>query len=133
MTFGSDLGAEPGWTKRDAGAQVDRARRRKAGPHPRKTRPDARGAIIGSCRPTAGSAQDARGESMEVEIPATEPPSLRLAVVLAFGIRGYELFPGADGGGIRQEFPTGVTIIAGVNGLGETTFQIGRAWCRERV
>ncbi len=59
---------------------------------------------------------------MGVERPANEPPSLRLPVVLAFAVEGYELFPGADGGGIRQEFPRGVTIIAGVNGLGKTTF-----------
>jgi len=56
------------------------------------------------------------------EARTVEQGGLRLPVVLAFAIEGYQLFPGIDGNGIRRDFPRGVTIVAGVNGLGKTTF-----------
>lgn len=42
-------------------------------------------------------------------------------VITDFSIEQYGLFPGEDGDGLRHDFKPGVTVIAGVNGLGKTT------------
>jgi hypothetical protein len=49
-------------------------------------------------------------------------------------ISDYELYPGRDGAGIEHDFLDGVTIVAGVNGLGKTTFlnAIFRAFLGDR-
>jgi len=45
-----------------------------------------------------------------------------LPLLTAFAIDGFDLFPGIDGeGGIERAVPPGVTLIAGINGLGKTT------------
>ena len=43
-------------------------------------------------------------------------------VIKAIRFINYELYPGAGGGGLNADFRPGVNIIAGVNGLGKTTF-----------
>jgi hypothetical protein len=42
-------------------------------------------------------------------------------VLLEFAVERYPLYPAADGCGIRFPVPPGVSIIAGINGLGKTT------------
>jgi hypothetical protein len=61
------------------------------------------------------------GTQVELGAEQLQRLPVRLPVLLAFSIRDYELFPGLNGCGIEHEFPRGVTIIAGVNGLGKTT------------
>jgi len=48
-------------------------------------------------------------------------PSIRFPVFRRIEISGYELFPGLDGNGIDHRFGKGVTVVAGVNGIGKTT------------
>src|SRR4051794_21947597 len=42
-------------------------------------------------------------------------------VLLNFRVTGYQLFPGRAEGGIAYDVPPGVSVIAGINGLGKTT------------
>jgi len=42
-------------------------------------------------------------------------------VITDFSIKEYGLYPGKDGKGLNHSFNPGVTVIAGVNGLGKTT------------
>lgn len=47
---------------------------------------------------------------------------INLPVLLRLCVRGYGLFPGdPKGSGIEWDFPPGLTLIAGINGLGKTT------------
>lgn len=48
-------------------------------------------------------------------------PNIALPVFLRVDIDGYELFPGKDGQGLHHVFAPGVTVVAGINGLGKTT------------
>ena len=48
-------------------------------------------------------------------------PNIALPVFLRVDIDGYELFPGKDGNGLHHVFSPGVTVVAGINGLGKTT------------
>lgn len=50
-----------------------------------------------------------------------ELPKIALPVFLRVDIDGYELFPGKDGNGLHHKFAPGVTVVAGINGLGKTT------------
>lgn len=50
-----------------------------------------------------------------------ELPRIALPVFLRVDIDGYELFPGKDGNGLHHKFAPGVTVVAGINGLGKTT------------
>ena len=45
-----------------------------------------------------------------------------LPLLTAFEIKDFDLFPGVDGaGGIARPIESGVTLVAGINGLGKTT------------
>lgn len=45
-----------------------------------------------------------------------------LPLLTAFDIKGYALFPGGEGAsGIERSVESGVTLVAGINGLGKTT------------
>jgi len=45
-----------------------------------------------------------------------------LPLLTAFSIKDFNLFPGVDGaGGIARPVEGGVTLVAGINGLGKTT------------
>ncbi|MGP0838081.1 AAA family ATPase [Serratia sp. CY85251] len=47
---------------------------------------------------------------------------INLPVIEELSIRGYSLYPGGDGSeGINLSFANGVTVIAGINGIGKTT------------
>ena len=47
---------------------------------------------------------------------------VRLPVLTELSVTDYELFPGnPPGSGIAWPFRQGVTVIAGINGLGKTT------------
>lgn len=48
-------------------------------------------------------------------------PNIALPVFKSLKVAGYELFPGANGCGIDRPILPGVTVIAGINGLGKTT------------
>lgn len=48
-------------------------------------------------------------------------PNITLPVFTSLKVAGYELFPGTDNGGIDRPILPGVTVIAGINGLGKTT------------
>ncbi|MRI57604.1 hypothetical protein D8770_27355, partial [Methylobacterium sp. DB1607] len=51
----------------------------------------------------------------------TTPAGIRFPVLRAFEISGYLLFPGTDGQGIARRLEKGISIIAGINGIGKTT------------
>ena len=45
-----------------------------------------------------------------------------LPLLTAFDIKEFDLFPGSNGiGGIERQVQQGVTLVAGINGLGKTT------------
>lgn len=46
---------------------------------------------------------------------------IKLPVVRRLSIRNYSLYPGESGQGLDLEFPSGVTVLAGINGVGKTT------------
>lgn len=46
---------------------------------------------------------------------------IKLPVVVRLSIRHYSLYPGIDNQGLDLEFPAGVTVLAGINGVGKTT------------
>lgn len=48
-------------------------------------------------------------------------PDIALPVIARVDVDGYELFPGKTGGGLHHSFAPGVTVLAGINGLGKTT------------
>lgn len=48
-------------------------------------------------------------------------PNIALPVFLRVEVDNYELFPGRNGDGLHHEFAPGVTVIAGINGIGKTT------------
>ena len=48
-------------------------------------------------------------------------PNIALPVFRSLKVTGYELFPGADNAGIDRPILPGVTVLAGINGLGKTT------------
>lgn len=48
-------------------------------------------------------------------------PNIALPVFKSLKVADYELFPGAEGKGIDRPILPGVTVIAGINGLGKTT------------
>ena len=48
-------------------------------------------------------------------------PNIALPVFVRVDIDGYELFPGKDNTGLHHAFAPGVTVVAGINGLGKTT------------
>jgi len=47
--------------------------------------------------------------------------SITFPVLRSIAVKNYEIFPGQDDGGISHSFLPGVTVIAGINGLGKTT------------
>lgn len=52
---------------------------------------------------------------------ATALPGIALPVFKSLKIADYELFPGVGNAGIDRPILPGVTVIAGINGLGKTT------------
>ncbi len=46
---------------------------------------------------------------------------VRFPAIRSVEISGYALFPGTDGTGLSHQFGNGVSVIAGINGLGKTT------------
>src|ERR1700729_3126891 len=60
------------------------------------------------------------GENNEV---VTTPVNIRFPVLRSVEITGYALFPGLgpEATGLGQQFESGVSVIAGINGLGKTT------------
>lgn len=49
-------------------------------------------------------------------------PSINFPVFRRVAVNGYELFPGVRGTGFDHPFEPGLTVVAGVNGIGKTTF-----------
>ena len=47
--------------------------------------------------------------------------SIAFPVLRKFEISGYLLLPGEDGAGVAHAFEDGVSVIAGINGIGKTT------------
>lgn len=45
-----------------------------------------------------------------------------LPVIEKITVRNYPLYPGEDGNGLSIPFNNGVTVLAGINGVGKTTF-----------
>lgn len=60
---------------------------------------------------------------MEYPPTLSENITIKFPVIRSVEISGYALFPGADqkGLGLTHDFAPGVTVIAGINGLGKTT------------
>src|SRR5688572_5286864 len=56
-----------------------------------------------------------------MSIVETTLSKVRFPVIRSVEISGYALFPGGDGTGLAHEFQNGVSVIAGINGLGKTT------------
>ena len=52
---------------------------------------------------------------------AGELSKIRFPAIRSVEINGYALFPGSDGTGLSHKFENGVSVIAGINGLGKTT------------
>lgn len=48
-------------------------------------------------------------------------PGICFPVISVLQIDDYELFPGRDGKGLSHRFESGVTVVAGINGIGKTT------------
>ena len=48
-------------------------------------------------------------------------PNIRFPILRRLTVKGYALFPGQSGTGIDWSFEPGVTVIAGINGIGKTT------------
>jgi hypothetical protein len=46
---------------------------------------------------------------------------ISLPVATHLSVRDYALYPGVDGTGLELPFPDGVTVLAGINGVGKTT------------
>lgn len=46
---------------------------------------------------------------------------IKLPVLVQLSIRNYSLYPGPEKQGLVLEFPAGVTVLAGINGVGKTT------------
>ncbi|MHA6847207.1 AAA family ATPase [Ralstonia syzygii] len=46
---------------------------------------------------------------------------IRLPIFARLSIRNYSLYPGIDNRGLDLEFPPGITVLAGINGVGKTT------------
>ncbi len=46
---------------------------------------------------------------------------IKLPVVVRLSIRNYSLYPGKNNRGFDIDFPAGVTVLAGINGVGKTT------------
>ena len=46
---------------------------------------------------------------------------IKLPIVVRLIIRNYSLYPGINGRGLDLQFPPGVTVLAGINGVGKTT------------
>lgn len=57
----------------------------------------------------------------ELAAEAPSLPNIALPVFRSLKVAGYELFPGAGNAGIDRPILPGVTVIAGINGLGKTT------------
>jgi len=57
----------------------------------------------------------------ELAAEAPSLPNIALPVFRSLKVAGYELFPGVGNAGIDRPILPGVTVIAGVNGLGKTT------------
>ncbi len=53
--------------------------------------------------------------------PAVMLPEIQLPVFVRVEVDGYELFPGRERNGLKHKFEPGVTVIAGMNGVGKTT------------
>ena len=47
--------------------------------------------------------------------------SITIPVLRKFEVSGYLLLPGEDGTGVEHAFEDGVSVIAGINGIGKTT------------
>jgi DNA repair exonuclease SbcCD ATPase subunit len=54
-------------------------------------------------------------------VPTNGLSKIRFPVIRSIEINGYALFPGTDGTGLSHRFENGVSVIAGINGLGKTT------------
>lgn len=46
---------------------------------------------------------------------------IKLPVLSQLSIRNYSLYPGTSNRGVDLDFPAGVTVLAGINGVGKTT------------
>ena len=46
---------------------------------------------------------------------------IKLPVIVRLSIRNYSLYPGTNNRGLDIDFPAGVTVLAGINGVGKTT------------
>lgn len=46
---------------------------------------------------------------------------IKLPVLSRLSVRNYSLYPGPNNQGLILEFPAGVTVLAGINGVGKTT------------
>lgn len=57
----------------------------------------------------------------ETAAPGHERPGIRFPVISILQVNDYELFPGHSGKGLTHRFAPGVTVIAGINGIGKTT------------
>ena len=49
------------------------------------------------------------------------PSKFTLPLIDRLSVSNYALYPGPDGSGIDLEFPSGVKVLAGINGVGKTT------------
>ena len=117
--------ALPGGTGRVEKNENDLPRRRDRHTRPRSTRSS------GTRRPETDAARRCRPPRSGLRrASSTAWPSqakghlsmVRLPVLTELRVTDYELFPGdPPGSGIAWSFQQGVTVIAGINGLGKTT------------
>lgn len=57
----------------------------------------------------------------DISSPAYALPGICFPVFSVLQVDDYELFPGRTGEGLAHRFQPGVTVVAGINGLGKTT------------
>jgi archaellum component FlaC len=48
-------------------------------------------------------------------------PNILFPILRRLQVKGHALFPGQDGKGIDHSFERGITVVAGINGIGKTT------------
>jgi hypothetical protein len=84
-------------------------------------KPGTKKGATSRCAPPSSSAAADTGAARGDELGSSEARRVVFPVLLEFGVSSYPLYPGKEGAGLAFPVAPGVSIIAGINGLGKTT------------